>query len=82
MGFREIIKLMDVLGLMDEGVETLHEAKWRIRKEVQLAEKTFNWSSGEVRCLSVKFHSRNEFDRGSLSFKKERYFVIAMKPCN
>lgn len=51
MNLREKTKLMDVLGVTDEGVKTLGEAKERIRKEIRLAEKTFNgWSSREVRC--------------------------------
>ena len=51
MSLREITKLMDVLGVTGEGVKTLGELKERIRKEIQLAEKTFNgWSSREVRC--------------------------------
>ena len=51
MNLWETAKLMDVLGVTGEGVKTLGEAKERIRKEVQLAEKTLNsWSSREVRC--------------------------------
>ena len=74
--------MMDVLGVSYEWVETLSDAKVQIRTALtQLQKKTFNWSP-KVWCLSVKFQNRNEFDRGSLSFKKEGQSVIAMKPCN
>ena len=74
---------MDVLGVTYKGVETLSDARERIRTALpQLQEKAFNWSPRKVWCLSVKFQNRNEFEWGSLSFKKERHSVIAMKPCN
>lgn len=83
MNLREITEVMDVLGVTDKWVENLSDARERIRTALaQLHEKTFNWSPRKVRCLSVKFQNRNEFDRGSLSFKKERHSVIAMKPCS
>ena len=53
MTMKELTKVMDVLGVSDEGVENLIEARSRIRSALNAAEKTSKWSPGEVRYFSV-----------------------------
>ena len=54
LNMKELTKVMDVLGVSDEGVENLSHARYRIRSALNAAEKTSNsWSPGEVRYFSV-----------------------------
>ena len=54
MAMKELTKVMDVLGVSDEGLENLSGARSRIRSALNAAEKTWNsWSPGEVRYFSV-----------------------------
>ena len=54
MKMMELTKVMEVLGVSDEGVEILSDARSRIRSALNTAEKTSNsWSPGEVRYFSV-----------------------------
>ena len=54
MTLRELATVMEALGVSDEGVENLSDARSRIRSALNAAEKTSNsWSPGEVRYFSV-----------------------------
>ena len=53
MKMKELTEIMEVLGVSDEGVENLSDARSRIRSALNTAEKTSNWSPGKVRYLSV-----------------------------
>ena len=53
MKMMELTKVMEVLGVSDEGVEILSDARSRIRSALNTAEKTSNWSPGKVRYFSV-----------------------------
>ena len=54
MTMMELTKVMAALGVSDEGVENLSQARFRIRSALNAAEKTSNsWSPGEVRYFSV-----------------------------
>ena len=54
MTMMELTKVMEVLGLSDEGLENLSQARSRIRSALNAAEKTSSsWSPGEVRYFSV-----------------------------
>ena len=53
MKMKELIKVMEVLGVSDDGVENRSDARSRIRSALNAAEKTSNWSPGEVRYFSV-----------------------------
>ena len=53
LNMKELTKVMDVLGVSDEGVETLSDARSRVRSALNTAEKTSNWSAGKVRYFSV-----------------------------
>ena len=54
MKMKELTEILEVLGLSDEGVENLSDARSRIRSALNAAEKTSNsWSPGEVRYFSV-----------------------------
>ena len=51
---KELTEILEVLGLSDEGVENLSDARSQIRSALDAAEKTSNsWSPGEVRYFSV-----------------------------
>ena len=67
---KELAETMEALGVSDEGVETLSDARSRIATWLNEAQKTSNWSPGKVRYLLVKFQNRHEFGRRVLvSFK-------------
>ena len=54
MTMMELTKVMEALGVSDEGVENLSQARSRIRSALNAAEKTSSsWSPGEVRYFSV-----------------------------
>ena len=53
MKMMELFKVMEVLGVSDEGVETLSDARSRVRSALNTDEKTSNWSAGKVRYFSV-----------------------------
>lgn len=53
MKMRELIKMMEVLGVSDEEVENLSDARSRVRSALNAAEKTSDWSPGKVRYFSV-----------------------------
>jgi len=53
MKMRELIKVMEVLGVSDEEVENLGDARSRVRSALNAAEKTSDWSPGKVRYFSV-----------------------------
>ena len=54
MKMKELTEILEVLGLSDEGVENLSDARSLIRSALNAAEKTSNsWSPGEVRYFSV-----------------------------
>ena len=53
MKMTELTKVMEVLGVSDEGVENLSDARSRIRSSLYEAEKTSDWSPGKVRYFSV-----------------------------
>ena len=71
MTVKELTIIMDVLGVSDEEVETLSDARSKIRTALKDAEKTSNWTPKKVRYLLVKFQNRHEFNqRDLLSFKR------------
>lgn len=71
MKWRELSRTMDALGISDEKVETLSDARSKIRTALKEAPKTSNWSPKKVRYLLVKFRNQHEFGRrGLLSFKR------------
>ena len=53
MRMRELTEILEVLGLSDEGVENLSDARFRIRSALNAAEKMSNWSPGKVRYFMV-----------------------------
>ena len=53
MRMRELTEILEVLGLSDEGVENLSDARCRIRSALNAAEKMSNWSPGKVRYFIV-----------------------------
>ena len=53
MKMRELIKMMEVLGVSDEEVENLSDARSRVKSALNAAEKTSDWSAGKVRYFSV-----------------------------
>ena len=53
MGMRELTEILEVLGLSDEGLENLSDARCRIRSALNAAEKMSNWSPGKVRYFIV-----------------------------
>ena len=53
MRMRELTDILKVLGLSDEGVENLSDARFRIRSALNAAEKMSNWSPGKVRYFIV-----------------------------
>ena len=54
MKMKQLTEILEVLGLSDEGVENLSDARSQIRSALNAAEKTSNsWSPGEVRYFSV-----------------------------
>ena len=54
LNMKELTKVMDVLGVSDEMVENLSDARSRVRSALNAVEKTSNsWSPGEVRYFSV-----------------------------
>ena len=54
MKMKELTEILEVLGLSDEGVENLSDARSLIRSALNAAEKTSNsWSPGEVTYFSV-----------------------------
>ena len=81
LNMKELSKVMDVLGVSDEGVENLSHARYRIRSALNAAEKTSNsWSPGEVRYFSVSEGFRTVRNlAGVMSvLQEERHFVIAL----
>ena len=54
MKMMELTKVMEVLGVSDEGVEELTHARSRIRSALNATKKTSNWSPGKVRYFSVR----------------------------
>ena len=56
MTFMELCEMMKALGLSDEGVMELKDARSLIKTTIK-AEKTTNWSPGKVRYLLVKFQN-------------------------
>lgn len=58
MQMKKLMKLMEALQVSDDGVETLTEARERIRKVITDAENTTTWSPGEVRYFLVKFQNK------------------------
>ena len=53
MKMTELTEILKVLGLSDEGVENLSDARSRIRSALNAAEKMSDWSPGKVRYFSV-----------------------------
>ena len=53
MKMSELTTIMAVLGVSEEGVEKLSDARSRIRSALNAAEKTSDWSPGKVRYFSV-----------------------------
>ena len=54
MTMMELTKVMEALGVSDEGVENLSQTRSRIRSALNAAEKTSSsWSPGEVTYFSV-----------------------------
>ena len=49
MKMKELTEILEVLGLSDEGVENLSDARFRIRSALNAAEEMSNWSPGKVR---------------------------------
>ena len=54
MAMMDLTKVMEALGVSDEGVENLTHARSRIRSALNAIEKTSNWSPGKVRYFSVR----------------------------
>ena len=48
-----LTKIMELLGVSDDEVENLSDARSRIRSALNAAEKTSDWSPGKVRYFSV-----------------------------
>lgn len=48
MTMRELVKTRDVLGLSDEDVASLSDARSRIRSALKAAKKKSSWSPGKV----------------------------------
>ena len=78
MTMKELSKVMEVLGVSDEGVEIVSEARSRIRSALNTAKKTSNWSPGKVTYFSVSegfststslagVHARVSFKRSDIS---------------
>ena len=78
MNMKEMTKVMEILDVSDEGVENLSDARSRIISALNAAEKTSNWSPGEVRYFSVSegfstlttlagVHARVSFKRSDIS---------------
>ena len=82
MTMKELTKVMEVLGVSDEGVEILSDARSRIRSALNAAEKTWNsWSPGEVRYFSVSEGFRTVRNLAGVHECPPRgaaYFVIAL----
>ena len=53
MKMTELTEILKVLGLSDEGVENLSDARSRIRSALNAAKKMSDWSPGKVRYFSV-----------------------------
>ena len=53
MNVLELAKVMEVLGVSDEGMENLSDARSRVRSAINAAEKTSDWPPGKVRYFSV-----------------------------
>ena len=53
MKMRELTEILEVLGLSDEGLENLSDARCRIRSALNAAEKMSSWSPGKVRYFIV-----------------------------
>ena len=72
MKMTELTKVMEVLGVSDEGVENLSDARSRIRSALYEGEKTSDWSPGKVRYFSVSegFRTVTSFAGSSVSFKR------------
>ena len=71
MKWRELSTTMDALGISDEEVENLRDARSKIRTMLNETPKKSNWSPKQVRYLLVKFRNRHKFGlRGLLSFKR------------
>ena len=53
MGMKKLTEIMEVLGLSDEGVENLSDARSQIRSALNATENMSNWSPGKVRYCSI-----------------------------
>ena len=53
MKMKELTETMEALGVSDEGVENLSDARSRIRSALNAAPKTSNWLPGKVRYFNV-----------------------------
>lgn len=76
MTFMELCEMMKALGLSDEGVMELKDARSLIKSTIK-AEKTTNWSPGKVRYLLVKFQNEQILAR-VFNCLHERYLVITI----
>ena len=55
MSVKEVFRMMEVLGVPDNGLESLSEMRSRLRDALnQQEEKTLNWSLREVRYFRTK----------------------------
>ena len=55
MSVKEVFRMMEVLGVPDNGLESLSEMRSRLRDALnQQEEKTLNWSFREVRYFRTK----------------------------
>ena len=82
MNMKELAKVMEILDVSDTGVENLSDARSRIRSALNAAEKTSNWSPGEIRYFSVSegFSTLTSLAgvHARVSFKRSEHFVIAL----
>ena len=54
MGMMEVFQTMEAFGVSGDGLESLSEMRSRLRDALNQAEKTLNWSPGEVRYFRTK----------------------------
>ena len=61
MEFQEIYATMGTLGLSFDGVKTIDDMRTRVKAALNRAEKTSNWSAGQVRYLFLSVKFRDNF---------------------
>lgn len=49
MTLMELVEMMKILDVSDDGLESVEQMRSRLKDALNQAEKTSNWSAGEVR---------------------------------